>query len=141
MTILAFDPGLGGGFAWGAGGFKMPPTEPDIVQAIKLVNPDVVYIEKLPLGGMKTNVSAMAKLHGNAGVIRGAVLALGLKLVEIPPKEWQAFFHLSKGDRTPTEWKNLLKSEAQKRFPKLDVTLATADALLIYEYARSRNGS
>ena len=115
----------------------MPPTEADVVQAIKLVNPDVVYIEKLPFGGMKTNVSAMAKLHGNAGVIRGAVLALGVKLVEVPPKEWQAHFHLQKGDRTPTEWKNLLKGEAQKRFPNQNVTLATADALLIYEYACS----
>lgn len=136
-TILAIDPGLGGGLAWDGHAIKMPATEMDIVQAIKLVNPDVVWIEKLPLGGFKTNPSAMAKLHGNAGVIRGAVLAMGIRLVEVPPKDWQSWFHLSKGDKTPTQWKNQLKGEAQKRFPKLDVTLATADALLIYEYGRN----
>lgn len=137
-TILAIDPGLGGGLAWDGHAIKMPATEMDVVQAIKCVNPDTVFVEKLPFGGMKTNVSAMAKLHGNAGVIRGAVLAMGIRLVEVPPKDWQAHFHLSKGDKTPTQWKNQLKGEAQKRFPNLDVTLATADALLIYEYARSQ---
>ena len=136
MNIVAVDPGLGGGIAFGGRAVKMPDGEPQVVQFLKLANPSVIVVEKLPFGGMKTNVSAMAKLHGNAGVIRGAALALGVKLVEVPPKEWQAFFHLSKGDRTPTEWKNLLKAEAMRRFPNQDVTLATADALLIYEFAR-----
>jgi hypothetical protein len=36
----------------------------------------------------------------------------------------------------PGEWKNKLKAEAQRRFPKQKVTLANADALLIYEWAR-----
>jgi len=35
-----------------------------------------------------------------------------------------------------TEWKGKLKAEAQRRFPGLDITLATCDALLILEYGR-----
>jgi hypothetical protein len=35
----------------------------------------------------------------------------------------------------PHEWKRKLKEEAQRLFPNMDVTLKTADALLILEYA------
>ena len=117
----------------------MPKTDVDILQAIKCVNPDEVWVEKIPFGTAgKVGVAAMAKLHGNYGLVRGMVLALGLRLVEVPPKDWQGHYHLVKGDKTRTEWKNALKNEAQKRFPKTTVTLATADALLIYEYACSQ---
>jgi hypothetical protein len=138
MRALAVDPGLSGGLAYDGRAVKMPPTEPDVVQAIKCINPDVVYMEDLPLGGFKTNPSAMAKLHGNAGVIRGAIMAMGVPLCLVKPKVWQKHFGLDRGTRTPTEWKNHLKAEAMRLFPKQDVTLATADALLIYSYACER---
>lgn len=38
--------------------------------------------------------------------------------------------------QSKTAWKNKLKEEAQRRFPQLDITLKTADALLILDYAR-----
>ena len=39
-----------------------------------------------------------------------------------------------------SEWKNKLKAEAQRRFPQLNVTLKTADALLIIEWVRAARG-
>lgn len=39
-------------------------------------------------------------------------------------------------NRLKTEWKNKLKSEAQRLFPNCKITLATADACLILEYGR-----
>jgi hypothetical protein len=38
--------------------------------------------------------------------------------------------------RLKTEWKNKLKSEAQRRFPSIKVTLGNCDALLILEAAK-----
>lgn len=38
-----------------------------------------------------------------------------------------------------TAWKNKLKAEAQRLFPSIKVTLKTADALLIYEYAKKES--
>jgi hypothetical protein len=42
----------------------------------------------------------------------------------------------TKGKSSKTEWKNKLKGEAQRLFPSEDVTLDTADALLILEYSK-----
>ena len=84
---------------------------------------------------------------------------LGIRLIEIAPKKWQGELGLGKsnrirvpkkGEATNDEikaaksfnarekiaWKNKLKSEAQRRFPDLRVTLKTCDALLILEVAR-----
>jgi hypothetical protein len=44
-------------------------------------------------------------------------------------------------EHTKTEWKNRLKAKAQQLFPQQSkhITLKTADALLIAEYARKNN--
>ena len=39
----------------------------------------------------------------------------------------------TRGGMSKTEWKNKLKSEAQRRYPDQTVTLATADGLLIMD--------
>jgi hypothetical protein len=55
----------------------------------------------------------------------------------VPPKKWQQALGLgSAKDLTKTQWKNKLKNKAQQLYPQIKVTLATADALLIYEAAR-----
>lgn len=42
--------------------------------------------------------------------------------------------------RAKTEWKNKLKSEAQRRFPGTPITLKTCDACLILDYAMQQEG-
>jgi hypothetical protein len=42
----------------------------------------------------------------------------------------------TKGDRSTTEWKNVLKARAAELFPDQDVTLWNADSLLILDAAR-----
>lgn len=42
------------------------------------------------------------------------------------------------GGESETQWKNRLKAKAQQLFPQQEVTLATADALLIAEFGRRK---
>jgi hypothetical protein len=61
-------------------------------------------------------------------------MALSYRLVFVRPQEWQRELGLgTKKGRTDRDWKNHLKAEAQRLFPTQDVTLRTADALLILD--------
>ena len=73
----------------------------------------------------------------NFGFLLGVAMTLGYRIIMVRPQAWQKGLGLgnSKG-MSKTEWKNKLKAEAQRRFPKLSVTLSTSDALLILEYGR-----
>lgn len=144
-TILGIDPGASGGIArfCPATGFfltAMPDTEVDAANALAgHPKPAVAYLEKLPLGHPNANVSSMAKLHRNGGILLGALLALGWRVVEVPPQAWQKHFGLGSRATYGNRWKAHIKGEAQKRFPDVDgITLKTADALLILAYAMER---
>ncbi len=59
------------------------------------------------------------------------LIASRIPFEEVTPQKWQKTLScLSRGD------KNITKAKAQQLFPGLRVTHATADALLIAEYAR-----
>ena len=79
----------------------------------------------------------MFKFGENCGFMKGVVQTLGIKLELVRPQVWQKAFGLgtAAGCASKTVWKNKLKAEAQRRFPHLSVTLKTADALLILEWA------
>jgi hypothetical protein len=150
--IIAADPGLSGGLV--AGDISkpfpneitpMPGTEADVVGFLREVLgcPVTLVIEKLPLfvsvPGGRVSSASMAKLHRNAGILTGAAMALGMRVVEVDPHTWQKHFRLGtkKSAGGYTAWKNTLKGEAQKRFPSIKVTHAIADALLIWEFAKT----
>ena len=78
----------------------------------------------------------MYKFGFQSGVIHGILMSLGIEPKYVPPKTWQKALDLKKGKMSKTPWKNLLKAKAQELFPNQKVTLATADALLILEFAR-----
>jgi hypothetical protein len=80
--------------------------------------------------------SAMFKFGDGNGVIRGICITLGFSYDTIAPKSWQKIHNLFKPKgMSKTQWKGILKDRAQKLFPQLKVTLATADALLILDVA------
>jgi len=80
--------------------------------------------------------SSMFKFGAHYGFLMGVVQALGVRLVLVRPQTWQKVFGLGTAASCANsrEWKNRLKAEAQRRFPHLAVTLATADALLILDW-------
>lgn len=132
--ILAVDPGLSGGLAWGAQPVPMPDTEADIVRLIFLLRPSRAVVEDIPwMTAGKVNPASLSKLHRNCGVIHGCLLSLGIPTVVVRPQVWQARFGVAEKDYRKR--KNRLKAEAQRRYPGLHITLDTADALLIWDWA------
>lgn len=148
--ILAIDPGKSGGFAWRYDGEvhvrPMPNTEADCVQhlqcltAVTAHKDRVCYIEKVNgyCGNSRGTGSSMFTFGHGRGVLIGALMAFGWRIIQPTPQQWQKWLEIGKvgGD------KNKLKAEAQRRFPTVDgITLKTADALLILDYAEHKEGS
>lgn len=146
MAVIGIDPGGSGGIAViypdRVEAFKMPATERDIFDLLKVVptrSPDNrrdAYIEKVnAMPGQ--GVTSMFRFGMSYGGLRMAVIAAGLRLVEVPPGVWQKPFRLPTQKKAGnTAKKNAHKARAQELFPGLKITHATADALLIAEFGR-----
>lgn len=159
-TIIGIDPGSSGGIAWQHGdekpcAVKMPETPGDVVETLrgiqfnaeKLTDDCEAHVE-LVGGHVGKNQpgSTMFVFGKGAGIIEGALMALGIRIILHRPQAWQKTFGFGKKTKRTTAkgkvvtddtaWKNKLKAESQRRFPHLKVTNATADALLILEHGR-----
>jgi hypothetical protein len=136
---LAVDPGVSGGIAWHDGEDfrcqKMPGTDGDILLCLR--NLASAGVRKMVMEQPATAIfgaghSSLAVLHRNVGFLQGAAMALGFELYLVPPKRWQKTIGFQKRPgEEQRSWKNRLKGEAQRRFPRLSITLSTADAVLI----------
>ena len=147
-TIVAVDPGVSGGIVvytpseGTTEAHKMPTTDWDVVQLLKDINGNagrvILYLEEPPLfAGKNIPGSAIGKLMWNTGVLYGCAVAHGWEVNRIRPAIWMKAHSVgTKGDRSTTEWKNVLKARAAELFPDQDVTLWNADALLILDAAR-----
>ncbi len=142
-VIIGVDPGVNGGIAIltinSALVKKMPATAKDVYDLFsKFAKTNCICIlEKI--GGMPGNGgNAMFNFGKGYGHIEMALLALKIPTYTVTPQVWQKSFQLgsTKGKLTTTQWKNILKAKAQQVFPKLDVKLWGADALLIAEYGK-----
>lgn len=135
--ILAVDPGLSGGLMWGVQPVPMPNTEADVVRFIAGLRPEKAVVEDIPwMTGGKVNPASLSKLHRNCGVIHGCLLTLGIPVYVVRPQVWQARFGVAEKDYAKRKRK--LKAEAQRRYPGLHITLDTADAVLIWDWATHR---
>ncbi len=73
----------------------------------------------------------------NYGHIEMALLANKIPFETVTPQKWMKEYQMTKKfGETKTEWKNKLKAQAVRLFPKAKITLANADALLIAEYCK-----
>ena len=142
----------------------MPGTERDIWEWIEERMVGVAVIEKvhaMPGNG----VSGMFKFGMGYGGLRMALIAAGIPFEEVTSQAWlralgipfrkphtkvrQVEIKKGKnkgklreeryGGETDTEFKNRLKAKAQQLFPGIQVTLKTADALLIALYCRRKH--
>jgi len=148
-TIIAIDPGASGGVAvwvYGVAGCRaMPPTGGDrvaLLRGLKAASDksgvETVCMMEATSGyvGRPQPGSAMYRFGEDCGFLKGIIQTLGMRLELVRPQVWQKAFGLGTASAcaSKTIWKNKLKAEAQRRFPHLEVTLKTADALLILEY-------
>ena len=160
-TIIAIDPGASGGLAVARFGktecYPIPDTHGDLLALLRDIKA-AADLECEPHGPKPATVCVLEEVNGftgkaqpgsamfrfgeHFGFVKGVVQALGIKLVLVRPQTWQKVFGLGTASRCTgkTEWKNKLKAEAQRRFPHLKVTLKTADALLILEFALTQPG-
>ena len=135
--FIGIDPGKSGGVAiitrnCQATAHKMPATERDISDLIDSCRQGnvIAYIEKvhsMPRQGVKSTFT----FGQNYGFLRGCLISYNIRFVDVRPNQWQKYLQCqTKGD------KNVTKGKAQQLFPEMKITHATADALLIAEYAR-----
>lgn len=149
MILLGIDPGKAGGFAaWDGSTTKAipyPDTEGDTLQAIIDFGSEggervaVVESQQGVVGpNIRVSSASMFTFGRGYGFLLGVLQTLNWQLHLVRPMAWQKALALgtkkSHGGNTP--WKNHLKAHAQRLYPDLKVTLKTADALLILEYAR-----
>jgi len=147
MTTIAIDPGAAGGIAvqrdhQPVSATAMPDTEGDIVHFLRAIagqaDEVVAIVEEVGgyIGKAQPGSSAF-KFGRNFGFILGVLQTLGVRVELVRPQKWQKALSLgsASGCASKTEWKNKLKAVAQRLYPHLKPTLATADALLILDYA------
>ena len=85
-------------------------------------------------------VASTFKFGESFGMLLGLLAATDIEYIKVRPTVWCKEFVLKKKkDESNTDWKNRHKKLAQELFPSVDVTHATADALLIAEYCRRKN--
>jgi len=164
MRQIGIDPGLSGAIAWADDGFaprvrKMPETERDIwlfVRSLASVGDVSATIEKVHnMAPPRTQADESGKLvktqgrgstanwelSGNYHAVRMALVAAGIGFEAVSPQKWQKEFGLVfRGAKRLDNWekKRRHKAKAEQLWPGVNVTHATADALLLLEYARRR---
>ena len=143
--LIAIDPGASGGIAWSKIGHTncaaIPGTLGDLITGLRALYGEeyrTVVLEKVVGFIPQASPGAMFSFGQNFGQIEGVLQAIGFRVILVRPQEWQKALRLGgKSGNSQSEWKNKLKAEAQRRFPGLDVTLKTADALLLLDYAKN----
>ncbi len=126
MIVAAIDPGVAGAVAFldtetGGGWGEILDTTDAVALAelLRVQAPGTVAIE-VPVGrgGPVTSRAAQASLWRAIGCAEGVVLALGLPLVRVQPKEWQrlAFAGRTKPTTYPERKRHALRL-ARERWP------------------------
>lgn len=157
MILIGIDPGTSGGIAWYFEGdlplaLPMPSTEPEVTTLLRnlknsTIGPAYALIEVVGAvnkGARKEGVKSMFTFGRNYGYLRGACSGLGISVDDVRPQDWRVELGCSTKppascdteSKQRTFRKNLTKQKAQALFPHLEITHATADALLILEYHR-----
>ena len=153
---LGIDPGASGGVALVGDTapilYPMPKTENDVwglISAMKDLGSTFAYIEKVGgyIGGVGHPGSAMFNFGKGYGGLRMALIAARIPFEEIPPQTWQKRMGVTprkkksknSAGESKSQFKNRLKARAQQLFPHVNITLATADAILIAEFCRRSN--
>lgn len=148
------DPGIAGGFAWVdlqglVHATKMPSTDGQILSLLgdiekqrqfipgKELPKELILEDLVKYTGVARSNSSIATYGAGWGTIKGIAIALGYRLRLVKPQKWIKALGLgSSRGMQKHKWKSKLRGEAERLFPNVNVTLATADALLMLEAAR-----
>lgn len=147
MIILGIDPGMSGGLAiLPIGDNGHISAEPSAFKFDCLTEREIAdlfwkcfldsgeqlfaYLERVH-SMPKQGVASSFKFGMSYGFLRGCLTTVGIPFEDLTPQKWQKLMGcMTKGD------KNISKARAQQLFPRLKITHAIADALLIGECGR-----
>lgn len=139
-VVFGVDPGKSGAISaiWlidglvHANSHKLTETEQDAAEYLQRFDLDRAYAVIEVVHAMpKQGVVSSFKFGQSYGFLRGLLTALKIPFHEVRPQRWQKDMGcLTKGD------KNITKAAAQRLWPKLKITHANADSLLIAEWGR-----
>jgi len=147
--LIGIDPGKSGGIAvlYDSGKIiaePMPGTLRDIWCAFN--EERAVYGDGEPCFAVIERVHAMPKqgvastfaFGRGVGHLEMALTAADVPYESVSPRVWQKGLGIQPKPKAwgKTQWKNHLREHAQRLYPEQRITLATADALLLLEYAR-----
>ena len=145
-VFIGIDPGIKGGvgilYNESYYAKATPPTVKEMANeliAIKNIGPDLpVYccIEKVHSFPGNSGRS-MITFGTNYGRWLGILATLRIPYTEVIPSKWMKHFGAMPKDRK--DRKNHIKHLAQQRYPDVDITLATSDAMLIATYLKETN--
>jgi hypothetical protein len=147
MTILAIDPGAGGGFAWRdrdgiVCALKMPDgmtAQCDMLRAISAVHPKIQATVELVGTYMPGNSGpAAATFARHCGHLDAALYCLGIPSSRVAPAKWMR--ETGTWPKDKHERKLAIREAMQRAHPHLRVTLATADALAMLGWAERQAG-
>ena len=136
--FMGIDPGKSGGIAivfsdgLRSREWKIPDTERDLWEIFldAAQYTQFAMIERVH-SSPQMGVRSAFSFGQSYGTLRGMLIALEIPFDEVAPSKWQKHQRcLTKGD------KNVSKKKAQQLFPKVKMTHAIADSLLIGDYCR-----
>ena len=146
MNIIAIDPGAGGGIA-------AYHSEPELITAEPMPDGMTAQIDKLRsysaqgyrraiierVGGYMPGNSgpASVKFARHCGHIEAACYALGIAVEYVAPQTWMKAMGPLPKDKG--ERKRAIKEAMARRYPYLDLTLKTADAVGILDWRLGMN--
>ena len=135
MKLIGIDPGKSGGIAIISNdecfAIPMPETERDIYDYLKDNSKDAFCIIEQVHAMPGQGVTSMFTFGMGYGGLRMALVAAAIPFETVTPQKWQKALQCqTKGD------KNVSKRRAQELYPKLKITHAIADAILIAHYGR-----
>lgn len=150
MIYIGIDPGKSGGIAFigpeGTKAYKMPDTDTDLWNCLLGIDFHNRHDTKTMLEKVhsmpKQGVSSVFTFGEGFGKLQMALCAADMSYEMVTPQKWQKALGVSPrktgGDKgaAKREHKNKLLQHAQRLFPKVKLTLATADALLIALYCK-----
>ena len=145
MRIITIDPGAGGGIAWRhdepeqVEAVNMPEgmtAQADLLRSLSAQGFRKAVVEKV--GGYMPGNSgpAACKFARHCGHIEALCYAYGIAVEYVAPRTWMKAIGALPKDKG--ERKRAIKEAMARRYPHLDVTLKTADALGIMAWVEKK---
>ena len=138
-VFIGIDPGKSGGVSATTGSIsvcgKCPNTPQDMVRLLRTMSElgdrpmcIIEAVHSMP----KQGVVSTFTFGTNYGQWLGILSTLGIPYIQVSPQKWMKTYGVM--PKVKKDRKNHLKHLAQQRYPDLDVTLATCDAVLLAHY-------